>query len=105
MNASAGRRVQGFGPAFASAKHGLRALAQSMARELGPQNIHVAHVIVDAAVDTEWVSGMIPDFEAMKADDAIVHPDDLATNYVNLYDQPRSSWTFEMDVRPWRETW
>ena len=98
------RGAAGFA-AFASAKHGLRALAQSMARELGPQNIHVAHVIVDAAVDTEWIEGMLPDFEALKAEDGIVDPDDLATNYVALYDQPRTSWTFEMDVRPWKENW
>jgi NAD(P)-dependent dehydrogenase (short-subunit alcohol dehydrogenase family) len=91
--------------AFASAKHGLRALAQSMARELGPRNIHVAHVVVDAAVDTEWVRGIVPDFDRLKAEDAIVRPEDLAANYVTLYDQPRSSWTFEMDVRPWQEKW
>jgi NAD(P)-dependent dehydrogenase (short-subunit alcohol dehydrogenase family) len=98
------RGAAGFA-AFASAKHGLRALAQSMARELGPRNIHVAHVVIDAAVDTEWVQGMIPEFDKLKADDGIVDPDDLAGNYVALYDQPRSCWTFEMDVRPWRETW
>jgi NAD(P)-dependent dehydrogenase (short-subunit alcohol dehydrogenase family) len=91
--------------AFSSAKHGLRALAQSMARELGPRNIHVAHLVIDAAVDTEWVKGMVPDFDALKAEEAIADPEDLAVNYVTLYDQPRNSWTFEMDVRPWKETW
>ena len=98
------RGAAGFA-AFASAKHGLRALAQSMARELGPQNIHVAHLVVDAAVDTEWVKGMVPDFDALKAEGGVVDPDELATNYVTLYDQPRTSWTFEMDVRPWKENW
>lgn len=98
------RGAAGFA-AFASAKHGLRALAQSMARELGPQNIHVAHVIVDAGVDTEWVSNMFPNFDELKATDGIVDPYDLAANYVTLYDQPRNCWTFEMDVRPWKENW
>ncbi len=91
--------------AFASAKHGLRALAQSMARELGPKNIHVAHIVIDAAVDTAWVRDMFPDFDERKTEDGIVNPDDLAQNYVTLYDQPRTAWTFEMDVRPWVETW
>jgi NAD(P)-dependent dehydrogenase (short-subunit alcohol dehydrogenase family) len=98
------RGAAGFA-AFASAKHGLRALAQSMARELGPKNIHVAHVVIDAGVDTEWVSQMFPDFDDLKARDGIVNPDDLAQNYISLYEQPRSAWTFEMDVRPWIETW
>lgn len=91
--------------AFASAKHGLSALAQSMARELGPKNIHVAHVVIDAGVDTEWVSNMVPDFEQLKADEGIVNPDDLADNYVMLFDQPRNAWTYELDIRPWREQW
>ncbi len=98
------RGAAGFA-AFASAKHGLRALAQSMARELGPKNIHVAHVVIDAAVDTAWIRDMFPDFDERKAKDGIVNPDDLATNYIPLYDQARTAWTFEMDVRPWVETW
>tara|TARA_B110000003_G_C16565066_1_gene502054 strand:- start:118 stop:882 length:765 start_codon:yes stop_codon:yes gene_type:complete len=91
--------------AFASAKHGLRALAQSMARELGPENIHVAHVVIDAAVDTQWIKDNVPSYEQRKAVDGIVKPDDLATNYVTLYDQPRNAWTFELDIRPWDEKW
>ena len=98
------RGAAGFA-AFASAKAGLRALAQSMARELGPQNIHVAHVVIDAAVDTDWVRGMVPEFDALLAQDGIVKPDELAANYLWLHQQPRSCWTFEMDVRPWVETW
>jgi len=98
------RGAAGFA-AFASAKHGLRALAQSMARELGPKNIHVAHVIIDAAVDTAWIQQMFEDFEQRKSEDAIVNPDDLADNYVMLHDQPRTAWTFELDVRPWKESW
>ena len=98
------RGAAGFA-AFASAKHGLRALAQSMARELGPQNIHVAHVVIDAAVDTQWIMDNIPQAADMKTKDGIVMPDDLAANYVVLYDQPRNAWTFELDVRPWTERW
>jgi len=98
------RGAAGFA-AFASAKHGLRALAQSMARELGPRNIHVAHVVIDAAVDTQWISDNLPDSAALKLRDGIVSPDDLADNYVMLFDQPRNAWTFELDIRPWIEHW
>jgi len=98
------RGAAGFG-AFASAKSGLRALAQSLAREMGPQNIHVAHVIIDAAVDTAWIRSMLPDAEARAAADGLVVPDDLADIYVTLHKQPRNVWTFELDVRPWMETW
>ena len=98
------RGAAGFA-AFASAKHGLRALAQSMARELGPKNIHVAHVVIDAAVDTQWIMDNIPQAADMKTKYGIVIPDDLAANYVVLYDQPRNAWSFELDVRPWTERW
>lgn len=98
------RGAAGFA-AFASAKHGLRALAQSMARELGPQNIHVAHVVIDAAVNTEWIRSNVPGFDKLHANDGVVAPADLATNYVQLYDQPRNAWTFELDIRPWMEKW
>jgi NAD(P)-dependent dehydrogenase (short-subunit alcohol dehydrogenase family) len=98
------RGAAGFA-AFASAKHGLRALAQSMARELGPKNIHVAHVVIDAAVDTQWISENLPEAAALKREDGIVVPDDLADNYVMLYEQPRNAWTFELDIRPWIEHW
>ena len=76
-----------------------------MARELGPKNIHVAHVVIDAGVDTAWIMENFPDAEGLKASDGIVNPDDLATNYVQIYDQPRNAWTFELDVRPWSERW
>ena len=98
------RGAAGFA-AFASAKHGLRALAQSMARELGPRNIHVAHVVIDGGVDTAWIADNFPDYAKRKAVDGIVSPADLADNYVMLYDQPRNAWTFELDVRPWDEKW
>jgi len=98
------RGAAGFA-AFASAKHGLRALAQSMARELGPQNIHVAHVVIDAAVDTQWITENFPSAAELKTKEGIVEPNDLADNYVMLHDQPRNAWTFELDVRPWIEKW
>jgi len=98
------RGAAGFA-AFASAKHGLRALAQSMARELGPRNIHVGHVVIDAAVDTAWILENFPDSEELKTRDGIVNPDDLATAYLQLHQQPRNAWTFELDVRPWIEKW
>jgi hypothetical protein len=76
-----------------------------MARELGPKNIHVAHVVIDAAVDTQWISENVPESAALKLKDGIVNPADLARNYVMLYQQPRNAWTFELDVRPWMERW
>jgi len=98
------RGAAGFA-AFASAKSGLRALAQSMARELGPKGIHVGHVVIDAAVDTPWIREFLPNFDEKKAQDGIVNPDDLAELYVQLHSQPKNAWTFEMDVRPWIEKW
>jgi NAD(P)-dependent dehydrogenase (short-subunit alcohol dehydrogenase family) len=91
--------------AFASAKHGLRALAQSMARELGPQNIHVAHVVIDAAVETDWIKQNHPAYEELAAQDGIVKPKDLAANYLMLHKQPKNAWTFELDIRPATENW
>ncbi|MEO1250776.1 MAG: SDR family oxidoreductase [Pseudomonadota bacterium] len=91
--------------AFSGAKHALRALAQSMARELGPKNIHVAHVVIDGAIDTEFIRGLVPNAEALKKDDALLSPDAIAENYVMLHKQPRTAWTHELDLRPWREKW
>lgn len=98
------RGAAGFG-AFASAKHGLRAWAQSMARELGPKNIHVAHVVIDAPVDTSWIHENFPDAESLAKKDGLVDPDTLARNYLLLHEQARNAWTFEMDLRPWSEKW
>lgn len=98
------RGAAGFS-AFAGAKHALRALAQSMARELGPRNIHVAHVIVDGAIDTAFIAGLVPDIAALRAEDAVLSPDAIAANYVWLWNQPRSAWTHELDLRPWKEKW
>jgi NAD(P)-dependent dehydrogenase (short-subunit alcohol dehydrogenase family) len=96
--------------AFASAKSGLRAVAQSMARELGPKNIHVAHLIIDAGVDTAFVRERIKQRggeEALDnlAPDELMNPASVAEAYWQLYRQPRDAWTFELDVRPYREVW
>jgi NAD(P)-dependent dehydrogenase (short-subunit alcohol dehydrogenase family) len=90
--------------AFSGAKSALRMLAQSMARELGPQNIHVAHVIIDGGIDTAFIRGIRSDFEALKAADGILSPDAIALQYVALHKQHRSAWTHEMDLRPWTES-
>jgi len=89
--------------AFASAKFALRALAQSMARELGPKNIHVAHVVIDGAIDTDFIRGILPDVDEKRDQDAILNPDHVAANYVMLHNQPRTAWTHELDLRPWIE--
>ncbi|MFA7503639.1 MAG: SDR family NAD(P)-dependent oxidoreductase [Burkholderiaceae bacterium] len=96
--------------AFASAKFGLRALAQSMARELGPQGIHVAHLVIDAGVDTAWVRERI---RAKGGDEAIANlqpdqlmrPEAVAETYWMLHQQPRDAWTFELEIRPFGEKW
>ena len=91
--------------AFAGAKHGLRALAQSMARELGPQGIHVAHTIIDGAIDTEFIATNFPQTYARKAEGGILNPDHIADQYWMLHTQPRDAWTHELDLRPWSENW
>lgn len=94
--------------AFASAKFGLRGIAQSMARELGPKGIHVAHLIIDAAVDTEWVRGMITERQGADAlgklgPDDLLDPAAVGETYWQLHTQPRSAWTHELDIRPYGE--
>lgn len=91
--------------AFASAKAALRALSQSMARELGPEGIHVAHAIIDGAIDTPWIRDNFPERYALKEQDGILDPDAIAENYWQLHMQPRSAWTHELDMRPWMESW
>ena len=94
--------------AFASAKFGLRAVAQSMARELGPKNIHVAHLIIDSGVDTAWVRERREKLwgkEALDNPDLLMPPASVAASYWQLYQQPRSAWTFELEIRPFGEKW
>ncbi len=90
--------------AFAGAKFALRALAQSMARELGPQGIHVAHAIIDGAIDTAWIAENFPQRYALNGQDGILDPDHIADAYWMLHSQPRDAWTHELDLRPWMET-
>src|SRR4029078_6964226 len=89
--------------AFAGAKHALRALAQSMARELGPRGIHVAHTIIDGAIDTEFIRENFPQRYALKEQDGILNPDHIADAYWMLHQQPRDAWTHELDLRPYME--
>jgi NAD(P)-dependent dehydrogenase (short-subunit alcohol dehydrogenase family) len=96
--------------AFASAKAGLRMVAQSMARELGPKNIHVGHLIIDAGVDTAFVRERI---KAARGEDALadlpadmlMNPASIANTFWAMHQQTRDAWTFEMDLRPFAETW
>src|SRR6201996_1870385 len=96
--------------AFASAKFGLRAVAQSMARELGPRNIHVAHLVIDSGVDTEWVrqrmeaAGGAAALAAIEPDQ-LMDPASIAETYWRLHQQPRDAWTHELDIRPYGEAW
>jgi NAD(P)-dependent dehydrogenase (short-subunit alcohol dehydrogenase family) len=91
--------------AFAGAKAALRQLAQSLARELGPQGVHVAHVVVDGMIDGTFARSIATDIDALLDEDAILKPAEIARNYVWLHRQQRSAWTFELDLRPWKETW
>lgn len=96
--------------AFASAKAGLRAVAQSMARELAPQNIHVAHLVIDSGVDTAWVRERIAaakgaDVAAALPADTLMKPSSIADTYWHLHHQPRDAWTHELDLRPFGENW
>ncbi|GAB4567710.1 MAG: SDR family oxidoreductase [Haliangiales bacterium] len=91
--------------AFAGGKHAQRALAQSMARELGPQGIHVAHIIIDGIIDAPRSRQRMPQMFADKAADDVLDPDAIAQVYWQLAQQPRSAWTFEIDLRPARERW
>ena len=84
---------------LAVGKFGLRALAQSMARELGPQGVHVAHTIIDGQIESERYAELAKD----RPDDGLLAPDAIAESYLNLHRQHRSAWTQELDLRPWVE--
>lgn len=90
--------------AFASAKFALRAVAQSMARELGPQGIHVAHPIIDGAIDTAFIRDNFPELYQRKTQDGILNPTHIADTYWQIHCQPRDCWVHELDLRPWTET-
>jgi NAD(P)-dependent dehydrogenase (short-subunit alcohol dehydrogenase family) len=96
--------------AFGAAKAGLRSVAQSMSRELGPRNIHVAHLVIDAGVDTEWVRGRIAaaggaDANRLIEPDRLMRPESIADAYWHLHTQTRDAWSFETDLRPFAESW
>jgi NAD(P)-dependent dehydrogenase (short-subunit alcohol dehydrogenase family) len=90
--------------AFASAKHGLRALAFGMAREFGPQGLHVAHVIVDGGIAGEQLLARAPALAERAGADGLLDPDAIADAYWHLHGQHRSAWTLELDLRPYRES-
>jgi NAD(P)-dependent dehydrogenase (short-subunit alcohol dehydrogenase family) len=90
---------------FAQGKAALRALAQSCAREFGPKGLHVAHVVIDGAVDGNRINTLLPDLKDKLGDNGLLEPDGIAENYWHIHMQPRSAWTHELDVRPWAETW
>ena len=92
--------------AFAGGKHALRALAQSIARELGPHGIHVAHVVIDGGIDTAFIQQRRGEgYAEAKANGGILDPEAIAETYWNLHCQARSAWTHELDLRPWSEKW
>ena len=91
--------------AFAASKHALKALAQSMARELFPKNIHVAHVVIDGPIDTPLIRRMMPRVFEDRPEDGVLNPDDIAQVYFDLHCQRRSAWTQETELRPWKEPW
>lgn len=106
--ATAGLRGNPGYSAFAAAKAGLRAMAQSAARELWPQGLHVAHLVIDAGVDTAWVRTMLTTREGPEAladPDRLMPPEAVAEAYWALYNQPKSAWTFEQEIRPYGEKW
>lgn len=84
---------------FAMGKFALRGLAQSMARELAPKNVHVAHFVIDGGIEQ-------PDDprKAERGDDGLLDPDAIAETYLHIHDQPRSAWTWEVELRPWKES-
>jgi len=98
------RGAAGFA-AFAGGKAALRALAQSMARELGPKGVHVAHVIVDGMIDTAFTRAQFAEHVATVGPQGILHPEHIAEAYWWLHRQPRDAWTFELDLRPSVEKW
>jgi NAD(P)-dependent dehydrogenase (short-subunit alcohol dehydrogenase family) len=88
---------------FASAKGALRNLAQSIAREYGPQNIHVGHLVVDGGIEGDRLLSRVPQLMEQRGADGLLHPDAIADAYWDMHHQHRSAWTLELDIRPWSE--
>src|SRR4029077_15376533 len=101
--ASASLRGKAHFAPFASAKAALRNLAQSLAREYGPRNIHVGHVVVDGGVEGGGPLSHAPHLQGQRGEDGLLDPDAIAEAYWYLHQQHRSAWTLELDVRPWSE--
>ena len=91
--------------AFASAKSAERSLAQGLAREFGPQGIHVAHVIIDGIIDGDKVNLRFPEFASSKGEDGKLNIESIAENFLMLHNLHKSTWSFEIDIRPWSENW
>ncbi len=103
--ASASLRGNSGFAAFAGGKHALRALSQSMAKELGPKGVHVAHVIIDGLINNPATRELFPERFEQRGEDGILQPNEIAETYWQLHNQPRSAWTFELDLRPFKEQW
>ena len=86
---------------FAPTKAAQRILAESMARTMGPRGVHVAYLVIDAAIDLEWQRKNNPD----KSDDYFCHPDDIAAEVWHIAHQPKSAWSFRSEIRPYGEVW
>lgn len=89
--------------AFSAAKAGVRALAQGMAREFGPQGIHVVHAVIDGVIDGDRAHQQFPQFVAAKGTDGLLQPDAIAETYWQLHRQQPSAWSHEIDLRPFKE--
>ena len=102
--ASASLRGKAKVAAFAAAKGALRNLAQSIAREYGPQNIHVGHIVIDGGIAGDRLLSRAPQLREQRGEDGLLGPDAIAEAFWNLHQQQRSAWTLELDLRPWSES-
>ena len=91
--------------AFASAKSAERSLAEGLSKEFGPQGVHVAHVIIDGVINGDKVNLRFPEFADSKGQDGKLNIESIAENFLMLHKQQKSTWSFELDLRPWSETW
>jgi NADP-dependent 3-hydroxy acid dehydrogenase YdfG len=89
--------------AFGAAKAGLRAVAQGLAREFSPQGVHVAHVVIDGVIEGDYATTHFAEYVRSKGVDGLLAVDDIADVYWTLHRQPRSVWTHELDLRPFKE--
>ena len=98
------RGKKGFS-AFSGGKQALRALAQSLAREVGPEGIHISHVIIDGLIENENTRRLFPDDFLSRSADGILQPAEVAQIYWQLHQQAKNAWSFEVDLRPYSEPW